>query len=208
MSVITFIPLRGKSWSYSHCYNYFLNSLSGLWMEINRSLERGETARNTEDFLHNLPAKASVPPCEPILQRARSPFPLLRERRRLCSMFISHVPFHLVMHLAYLPHSNNEENLCIKMSQNNRSSLHRKATLLKWAQEQFLFCSLLFYSHLFKNTALSPHTKDSRHTSSVWAWWQQIRPQRTSGLWLPCASLGLHQVLGLMDFSFLPTSTI
>lgn len=114
------------------------------------------------------------------------------------------------MYLAYLPHSNNEENLCIKLSQNNRSSLHRKATLLKWAQEQFLFYSFLFYSHLLKKKKYSPHPSH-QVTIDISA---QLEPDDSKlghrepvGSDFPAASLGLHQFLGLMDFSFLPTST-
>lgn len=147
ISVITFIPCRGKVWATAIVTTIFWITLLGLLIEV-RFLERGNTARNPKDFLPNLPPKASVPPCEPILQQT---LPLSFFFRKGADYFpcSSHMfLFHLVMYLAYLPHSNNEENLCITVSENNRSSLHGKLTLLKWAQEHFLFCSFLFYSHL------------------------------------------------------------
>lgn len=147
IGVITLIPCRCKVLATAIVTTIFWITLSGLLTEI-RFVERGNTARNTEDFLPNLPPKASVPPCEPILQQTL-PSSLFFGKGADYFPCSSHTfLFHLVMHLAYLPHSNNEENLCITVSQNNRSSLHGKPMLLKWAQEQFLFCSFLFYSHL------------------------------------------------------------
>lgn len=68
------------------------------------------------------------------------------------------------MYLANLPHSDNEENWLIKLSQNNGSSYSKKPTnnihtaKMNPGEISILFLYILF-TFIQRNTALSPNAK-------------------------------------------------